>query len=111
LSATGKFPKLATTLRAEVLATMLARDDMTGVESVFSNGSTKLATVMRALTRRYRWPIERQEFATNMVDGRAAWVSMYTLLDKAVAFAAYTRHHGLAVDARYRGARRNQVRR
>jgi hypothetical protein len=64
------------------LATMLARDDMTGVESVFSNGSTKLATVMRALTRRYRWPIERQEFATNMVDGRAAWGSMYTLPTK-----------------------------
>jgi hypothetical protein len=43
---------LTTTLRAEVLATLLAGDDMAGMDSVFSNGSTKLATVMRALTRR-----------------------------------------------------------
>jgi hypothetical protein len=83
----GKFPKLTTTLRAEVLATMLASDDMAGVESVFSSGSTKLATVMRALTRRYHWPIKRQEYATNMSDGKVAWVSMYTLPAQAVADA------------------------
>jgi hypothetical protein len=83
----GKLPKLTTTLRAEVLATMLAGDDMAGVESVFSSGSTKLATVMRALTGRYRWPIIRQEYATNMPDGTVAWVSMYTLPAEAVAGA------------------------
>jgi hypothetical protein len=83
----GKLPKLTTTLRAEVLATMLAQDDMTGVEGVFANGPTKLATVMRALTRRYRWPIKRQEYATNMPDGTVAWVSMYTLPVEAVAGA------------------------
>jgi hypothetical protein len=85
--APGKFPKSTTTLRAEVLATMLAGDDMSGVESVFSSGSTKLATVMRALTRRYRWPIARREYATNMPDGTVAWVSMYTLPAEAVAGA------------------------
>lgn len=83
----GKFPKLTTTLRAEVLATMLAGDDMSGVESVFASGSTKLATVMRALTRRYRWPITRREFATNMDDGRVAWVSTYALPAEVVAGA------------------------
>jgi hypothetical protein len=86
-SVTGRFPKLTTTLRAEVLATMLAQDDMIGVESVFASGSTKLATVMRALTRRYRWPVERREFATNMADGTVAWVSMYTLPAQTVARA------------------------
>jgi hypothetical protein len=86
-SAPGKFPKLTTTLRAEALATLLARDDMTAVGSVFSSGSTKLATVMRALTRRYRWPIERQEYATNMADGRVAWVSMYALSAEAIVNA------------------------
>lgn len=83
----GKFPKLTTTLRAEVLATMLAGDQMSGVESVFASGSTKLATVMRALTRRYRWPITRREFATNMDDGLVAWVSMYTLPPAAITGA------------------------
>lgn len=34
---------------------------------------------MRALTRRYRWPIERREFAANGLDGRVAWVSMCAL--------------------------------
>jgi hypothetical protein len=86
-SKAGRFPKLTTTLRAEVLATMLAGDDMAGVESVFSSGSTKLATVMRALTRRYRWPIKRQEYATNMSDGTVAWVSMYALPVEAIASA------------------------
>lgn len=85
--APGKLPKLTTTLRAEVLATMLAGDDMTGIVSVFSNGSTKLATVMRALTRRYRWPITRREFATNTDDGRVAWVSMYELPADAITSA------------------------
>jgi hypothetical protein len=83
----GRFPKLTTTLRAEVLATMLAGDEMAGMESVFANGSTKLATVMRALTRRYHWPIERQEFATNMADGRVAWVSRYALPATVIASA------------------------
>jgi hypothetical protein len=87
VKAPGKFPKLTTTLRAEVLATMLAGDDMAGVESVFSNGSTKLATVMRALTRRYRWPIVRREFSTNTADGQAAWVSMYALPAEVIAGA------------------------
>jgi hypothetical protein len=86
-SAPGKFPKLTTTLRSDVLATMLAQDDTTGVESVFASGSTKLATVMRALTRRYHWPIARREFATNMADGQVAWVSMYTLPAETIASA------------------------
>lgn len=83
----GKFPKLTTTLRSEVLATMLAGEDMSGVESVFASGSTKLPTVMRALTRRYRWPITRREFATNTADGRVAWVSMYSLPAETIASA------------------------
>jgi hypothetical protein len=83
----GKFPKLTTTLRSDVLATMLAQDDMTAVASVFASGSTKLATVMRALTRRYRWPIVRREYATNMPDGTVAWVSMYAMPTETIASA------------------------
>lgn len=83
----GKFPKLTTTLRAEVLATMLAGDDVSGMESVFSSGSTKLATVMRALTRRYRWPIECREFATNAPGGQVVWVSMYAIPAAAIVGA------------------------
>ena len=86
MTAPGKFPKGATTLRAAVLATMLA-GDAAGAYGLFAHGSTKVATVMRALTRRYRWPIERREFATNTPDGLVAWVSMYTLPQSVIAAA------------------------
>jgi hypothetical protein len=83
----GKFPKSTTTLRALVLATMLAGDDVSGMESVFFSGSTKLATVMRALTRRYRWPIECREFPTNAPGGQVVWVSMYVIPAAAIVSA------------------------
>lgn len=82
----GKFPKLTTTLRAGVLATLLAGEEVPGMQAAFANGS-KLATVIRALTRRYRWPIERNEFSTKTADGQKAWVSMYTLPAEVVASA------------------------
>jgi len=34
---------------------------------------------VRALTRKYGWPIERHDFPTNTADGRAAWASVYSL--------------------------------
>jgi hypothetical protein len=78
----------ANTLRAEVLAVLLASEDMAGLESAFAKkGATRLSTVVRALTRRYGWPIERHEFAANTVDGRAAWVSMYCLPPEAITRA------------------------
>lgn len=75
----GKFPKVGTSLRAEVLLTLLASDDMTGIESIFEHRKVGLGTVIRALVRKYGWPIERSDFPTNTADGRAAWVSVYSL--------------------------------
>jgi hypothetical protein len=83
----GRFPGAAT-LRAEVLATLLASDDMSDLQSVFEHGTTRLAIVMRALSRRYHWPVERREFATNLPDGRVAWASLYTLPAAVIADAA-----------------------
>ncbi len=75
----GTFPKAPSTLRAEVLAVLLASDDMTGLESIFGHRKTGLSTVIRALMRKYGWPIERRDFPTNTGDGRAAWASVYCL--------------------------------
>lgn len=75
----GAFPAMAATLRAETLLVLLASDDMTSVESLFEHRKISLATVMRALTRKYGWPIERRDFPTNTADGRAAWASVYSL--------------------------------
>lgn len=78
-SKVGRFPSGPATMRAQVLAVMLASDDMTGMESIFENRKVTLNTVVRALSRKYGWPIERRDFPTNTADGRAAWASVFCL--------------------------------
>jgi hypothetical protein len=75
----GRFPTMSSSLRAETLAVLLSSDDMTGVESLFEHRKIALNTVIRALVRKYGWPIERSDFPTNTADGRAAWASVYSL--------------------------------
>lgn len=74
-----RYPKMPGTLRADVLAVLLASDDMTGIESIFDQRKQSLSTVIRALIRKYGWPIERRDFPTNTADGRAGWASVYCL--------------------------------
>jgi hypothetical protein len=85
-----RFPKGPRSIRSEVLAVLLASNDMTGVESLFAHRKVSLATVVRALIRKYNWPITREDFPTNTADGRAAWASVYCLPQEAIdaAFAA-----------------------
>ena len=77
------------TLRADVLTILLSAQDMAGMESIFDQRKANLGTVIRALTRKYGWPIERRDFPTNTADGRAAWASVYCLpqevIDAAIA--------------------------
>lgn len=75
----GRFPAGPASMRAQVLAVLLASSDMTGVESIFENRKVTLNTVVRALSRKYGWPIERHDFPTNTIDGRAAWASVFCL--------------------------------
>ncbi|MFB9241070.1 hypothetical protein [Massilia antarctica] len=90
-SKTFRYPKMPGTLRADVLAVLLASDDMTGLESIFDQRKQSLSTVIRALIRKYGWPIERRDFPTNTADGRAGWASVYCLpqevIDTALAGA------------------------
>jgi hypothetical protein len=58
---------------------LLSSDDMTGVESLFEHRKITVNTVIRALVRKYGWPIERRDFPTNTADGRAAWASVFCL--------------------------------
>jgi hypothetical protein len=74
-----RFPVMSSSIRAEVLAVLLASEDMAGIESLFDHRKVALGTVVRALTRKYGWPVERREFPTNTADGRAAWASVYSL--------------------------------
>ena len=79
-----RYPKMPGTLRAQVLAVLLASEDMAGMESIFDGRKTSLSTVIRALIRKYGWPIERQDFPTNTADGRAGWASVYALPQPAI---------------------------
>ena len=75
----GRFPTIGSSLRARTLVALLSSDDMTGVESLFEHRKIALNTVIRALIRKYGWPIERHDFPTNTADGRGAWASVYSL--------------------------------
>jgi hypothetical protein len=83
----GRFPAGPATMRAQVLAVLLASDDMTGMESIFDQRKVTLHTVVRALTRKYGWPIERHDFPTNTADGRAAWATVFSLPQDVIAAA------------------------
>lgn len=109
----GKFPAMASTLRAETLLVLLASDDMTGVESLFEHRKISLNTVVRALVKKYGWPIERNDFPTNTVDGRAAWASVYSLPQEVIdaAMEAGGRDWAEGVRAARTGRSRRAVRR
>ena len=97
-------------MRAQVLAVLLSSDDMTGIESIFENRKVTLNTVVRALTRKYGWPVERHDFPTNTIDGRAAWASVFSLPQEVIdaALAAGGRDWVDGVRAA-RGARSRRV--
>lgn len=80
----GRFPSGPASLRAQVLAVLLSSQDMSGVASAFEGRKVSLTTVVRALTRKYGWPIERRDFPTNTIDGRAAWASVFCLPQEVV---------------------------
>lgn len=82
-----RFPSGPATMRAQVLAVLLSPDDMTGVESIFDGRKVTLNTVIRALTRKYGWPVERRDFPTNTADGRAGWASVWCLPQEVIAAA------------------------
>ena len=75
----GRFPVIGTSLRAETLLVLLSSDNMAGVESLFEHRKIALNTVIRALVRKYGWPVERHDFPTNTADGRGAWAAVYSL--------------------------------
>lgn len=105
-----RFPAGPATMRAQVLAVLLSPDDQTGVESIFDGRKVTLNTVIRALMRKYGWPIERRDFPTNTADGRAGWASVYCLPQEVIEAAlARGGEHWLAGVHAARRVRRERV--
>lgn len=74
------------TARGAVLAVLLSNEDQLGAEPL--RGRITLAAIVRALKRKYHWPIETESFPSNSPDGRATWATVYSLppevIDKAL---------------------------
>ena len=66
-----------TTARGAVLAVLLSNEDQTGAEPM--RGRITLAAIIRALKRKYHWPIETVSFPSNDGEGRATWATVYSL--------------------------------
>ena len=65
------------TARGQVLAILLSNADQAGAEPL--RGRVTLAAIVRALKRKYHWPIETTSFPSNAPDGRATWATVYSL--------------------------------
>ena len=70
------FPGPATA-RGAVLAVLLSNEDQAGAEPM--RGRITLAAIVRALKRKYHWPIDTESFPSNSIDGRATWATVYSL--------------------------------
>ena len=73
------------TARGIVLAVLLSNADQAGAEPL--RGRVTLAAIVRALKRKYHWPIETESFPSNSADGRATWATVYSLPPDVIARA------------------------
>ena len=73
------------TARGAVLAILLSNADQAGAEPL--RGRVTLAAIVRALKRKYGWPIETTSFPSNAPDGRATWATVYSLPPEVIAKA------------------------
>jgi len=73
------------TARGQVLAILLSNADQAGAEPL--RGRVTLAAIVRALKRKYHWPIETTSFPSNAPDGRATWATVYSLAPEVIEAA------------------------
>jgi hypothetical protein len=73
------------TARGAVLAILLSNADQAGAEPL--RGRVTLAAIVRALKRKYHWPIDTTSFPSNAADGRATWATVYSLPADVIAAA------------------------
>ncbi|SFU70099.1 hypothetical protein SAMN05216552_1007235 [Pseudoduganella namucuonensis] len=73
------------TARGAVLAVLLSNEDQAGADPL--QGRVSLAAIVRQLKRKYNWPIESGSYPANAGDGRATWVTVYSLAPEVIAAA------------------------
>lgn len=83
----GTLPKRINTVTAEVLATMLESNRLTGMESVFNQCTTRLAAFVGYLQTNYGWHIERKDMVVDTKDGRTPQITVYWLSQDSITAA------------------------
>ncbi|WP_239700470.1 hypothetical protein [Massilia sp. 9096] len=63
----------------------MSNQDQAGAEPL--RGRITLAAIVRALKRKYHWPIETASFPSNAADGRATWATVYSLAPEVIEAA------------------------
>ena len=97
----GTLPKRINTVTAAVLAGLLESKELTGMESVFKQSTTRLGAAIHYLEQHYGWHIERHDIAVGTADGRIPCISVYWLAQSTIAkaFEAGAREWITAVNA------------
>jgi len=100
-SSAGTLPARVNTVTAGFLAALLEGNELTGMEAVFRQSTTRAAAWAHYLEANYGWNIERCEVADGTNDGRISWVTRYWLSarDRELALAAGAREWIEAVNA------------
>jgi hypothetical protein len=75
----GSLPTRVNTVTAGFLAALLEGKELTGMEAVFRQSTTRAAAWVHYLENHYGWVIERRAIADGTSDGRVAWVTLYWL--------------------------------
>lgn len=87
-SKTGAFPRRTDTVRADVLVAMLEGEHLTGIRSVFAQGTTRLSPVIcDALEKTYGWPVNHRYIVVGTSDGRETSICVYWLSQETIARA------------------------
>jgi hypothetical protein len=73
----GIFPVRCNTLQAEVLARLIRGEHLTGLGAVFGLNTTRLASAVHILRKKFNWQIESREFSVGCGDGRVEQVCEY----------------------------------
>lgn len=97
----GNLPARINTATASFLATLIEGRELTGLEAVFSQSTTRAAAWVFYLESKYGWNIQRRDVACGTNDGRISWATCYWLSaqDRELAFAAGARAWVDAVNA------------
>jgi hypothetical protein len=85
--AVGARPKRTNTVRAAVLASLIEGKELTGMESVFAQSTTRLSAVIYALETEYSWAVARRNKLIDTKDGRSAWITAYWLPPTSIELA------------------------